>query len=119
MPGEDLLGVIDAGAVNVFYGRGTTGLTTTGSQLWNQNAIFGAGHNEAGDVITAHRTADLAIGVPGEDIGSVVNAGAVNVIYGSWSGYGLVSANSQWWDQSSTGIPGSPEYGDNFGAAMY
>ena len=27
--------------------------------------------------------ADLAVGVPGEDVGSVVDAGAVNVLYGS------------------------------------
>ncbi|HYU57407.1 MAG TPA: integrin alpha, partial [Actinomycetota bacterium] len=29
---------------------------------------------------------DLAVGVPGENIGSVANAGAVNVIYGSPTG---------------------------------
>jgi hypothetical protein len=30
--------------------------------------------------------ADLAIGVSGEDIGGIGNAGAVNVLYGSASG---------------------------------
>jgi FG-GAP repeat len=30
--------------------------------------------------------ADLAVGVPGEDVGSISDAGAVNVLYGSASG---------------------------------
>jgi len=38
--------------------------------------------------------ADLAVGVPDEDVGAVANAGAVNVIYGSAAG--LAGAGGQW-----------------------
>ena len=45
---------------------------------------------------------DLAIGVPGEDVGDVVDAGAVNVLYGSAGG--LTAAGNQLWHQDSPGI---------------
>jgi hypothetical protein len=64
-------------------------------------------------------SADLAIGVPHEDIGSVSDAGAVHVIYGSFFSNGLTSTGSQFWSQGSTGIPGGAEAGDHFGASMY
>jgi hypothetical protein len=60
---------------------------------------------------------DLAIGVPGEDIGSIQDAGAVNVVYGS-SGAGLVSTNNQFWHQNSPNIINSVRNGDQFGAAL-
>jgi hypothetical protein len=43
--------------------------------------------------------ADLAVGVPLEDVGTVANAGAVNVIYGA-SG-GLSAADDQLWHRDS------------------
>ena len=60
--------------------------------------------------------ADLAVGVPGEDVGAAVDAGAVNVLYdtvgfGNWSGVG-----SQLFTQSGAG--GSASAGDRFGAAI-
>jgi hypothetical protein len=58
--------------------------------------------------------ADLAIGVPDEDVGSITDAGAVNVIYGSLSG--LSDAGNQLWTQDST--MGVSEPGDHFGAAL-
>ena len=56
---------------------------------------------------------DVAIGVPGEDVGSVVDAGAVHVLYGSNGG--VTSAGSQLWTQNSTGIVDLSETGDAFG----
>ena len=50
--------------------------------------------------------ADLAVGVPGEDIGSVTDAGAVHIIYGSSSG--LTAAGNKVWSQASAGIPAMP-----------
>jgi hypothetical protein len=63
--------------------------------------------------------ADLAVGAPFEDIGSVDGAGAVNVIYGSGSS-GLVSAGNQFLNQgqSGSGIPGTAEPDDHFGWAL-
>ena len=48
--------------------------------------------------------ADLAVGVPGEDVGSISDAGAVHVLYGSVSG--LTSTWDQLWTQDSPGVPG-------------
>ena len=57
--------------------------------------------------------ADLAVGVPGEDLGRVSYAGAVNVLYGSR--VGLVAAGSQLWSQASRGIKGKAHSFDQFG----
>lgn len=57
--------------------------------------------------------ADLAVGVPEENIGSKENAGGVHILRGSKSG--LTGANSQWFTRATAGVPGSQtEYG-NFG----
>jgi hypothetical protein len=55
---------------------------------------------------------DLAVGVPLEDVGSAVDAGAVNVLYGS--GGGLSSAGSQQFIQPVS----ATEPGDQFGSAL-
>src|SRR5204862_4601530 len=60
---------------------------------------------------------DLAIGVPGEDVGSVNDAGAVNVIYG-YDAAGLNAAGDQIWDQDKTGIEGAAETGDDRSGAV-
>lgn len=48
--------------------------------------------------------ADLAIGVPYENLGTMEGAGAVNVLYGSAEG--LTAAGDQLWSQDSTGVKG-------------
>lgn len=62
------------------------------------------------------RRDDLAIGSPGEDIGTIPNAGQVHVLYGSASGPSMTRIQS--WHQDSTGIPDQLESGDNFGYAL-
>src|SRR5262245_57220571 len=57
--------------------------------------------------------ADLAIGVPFEDVGTVVDAGAVNVLYGGAAG--LTGAGSQFFTQNSGGLSSTPEPDDRFG----
>ena len=56
---------------------------------------------------------DLAVGVPSEAVGSLSDAGAVNVIYGSASR--LTANDNQFWHQDSTGIVGVAEEFDSFG----
>jgi hypothetical protein len=56
---------------------------------------------------------DLAVGVPGENVGSVVDAGSVNVLYGS-TGSGLSGAGSQLFTQPVSAV----EAGDQFGSAL-
>jgi hypothetical protein len=62
--------------------------------------------------------ADLAMGAPEEDVGTIARAGGVNVIYGSSSGLSATSKADQFWSQSSGGINDNPESGDLFGNAL-
>jgi hypothetical protein len=59
---------------------------------------------------------DLAIGVPGESVGSKQFAGAVNVLYGSSSG--LAATGNQFWTQDSSGVEETAEDSDQFGRAL-
>lgn len=62
--------------------------------------------------------ADLAVGVPGEDLGSRAvkrDAGSVQVLYGSSRG---PTARDQLWTQDSRGIKGAAERGDMFGEVL-
>ena len=59
---------------------------------------------------------DLAIGVPFESVGAIGEAGAVNVIYGSFFGLHRNAMQSdQLWHQDRSGIMGASESGDHFG----
>ncbi len=71
------------------------GLTAANDQIWHQDIPDVKGVAENFDRFGASLTVgdfnrddfdDLAIGVPGEDIGANINAGAVNILYGSVSG---------------------------------
>jgi len=60
--------------------------------------------------------ADLAVGVRFEDVGSMVDGGAVNVVYGGAAG--LTGAGSQYFTQNTPGVPGGAERDDQFGSAL-
>jgi hypothetical protein len=123
-PDEDVGGVVDAGAVNVLYGS-AGGLTGTGSQYVTQDSPGVGSSAETSDFFGGDLTAgdfnhdgyaDLAVGVVWEDVGSVFNAGGVNVLYGGASG--LSGTGSQFFTQDSPGVPSSAEDLDNFGLAL-
>jgi hypothetical protein len=108
----------------VLYGS-AAGLASAGSQFWYQNSGGIADSAEAGDSfgatlaigdLDASGHGDLAVGVPGEDLGTSADAGAVHVLYASAAG--LASAGSQFWYQNSGGIADSAEADDRFGAAL-
>lgn len=128
VPGEDVGGKVDAGAVNVIYGS-SAGLGPAGNQLWHQdvaNVVDAAEQGVGlGDQFGAALAAadfnndgfgDLAVGVPGEDLLGRTDAGAFNLIFGSATG--LTAAGNQIWDQDSDGIQDIVEPGDNFGGAL-
>lgn len=124
VPGEDLGTKVDAGAVNVVHG-GVKGLTALGNQLWTQDSAGveevvepgdGVGQAVATGDFNGDRYADLAIGAPGEDLVGGIDAGVVNVLYGSPNG--LTSAGDQLWSQDSAGIVETAEPGDRFGASL-
>jgi hypothetical protein len=114
----------DKGAVNVIYGSPAPhGLTAAGDQFWTQASPGIAGKAEkddrfgmslaAGNFGRATTGDDLAIGVPGEDVHEVVDAGSVNVIYGIAS-YGLHASGDQSWHQEA-GLPDYSNVFDSFG----
>jgi hypothetical protein len=64
---------------------------------------------------------DLAVGVPGEDVGprngpEVNNAGAVDVFYGQAAG--LSEVGNDHWTQNSSGVQDPAEGGDRFGSSV-
>ncbi len=123
-PGE-AIGSISAGSVSILYGA-SGGLTATGNQLFHQDSTGILETAEQGDRFGASLAAgdfdgngydDLAIGVPNEKVGSVQNAGGVQVLY-SYSTAGLSATNNQWWDQNSWGVAENPAAGNLFGFSL-
>lgn len=124
VPYEDLDSVENAGAVQVFDGT-ASGLAALHTELWHQNRSTVAEDNETGDqfgrALAAGRFntdtyADLAVGVPSEDIGTVIDGGAVVIVNGSASG--LTGTGSKVWHQATPGIDGALESSDRFGYVL-
>lgn len=117
----------NGGAVNVVYGSGGLfgGLSTSGAQHFDQDTDGIAGGSEDNDQFGYALAAgdfdgdgydDLAIGIPGEDIGSISNAGAIAVLYGTSSG--ITASGDQFIHQDTTYVNGAAEAGDRFGYAL-
>src|SRR4029453_13026771 len=60
--------------------------------------------------------ADLAVGAPGESVGTIFSAGAMNVLYGGAGG--LTGAGSQFFTQNTPGVGSTAEEDDLFGFAL-
>jgi hypothetical protein len=103
-PLEDVGSVRDAGSV--FSCERPAGAAASCEGI-SQDSPNVEGAAEPGDHFGAAIASGLKdfIGVPGEDIGSAVDAGMVSV-----RGLGLT--------QNTEGVPGAPESGDQFGAAL-
>ena len=123
--GEDIGVIPDAGAVNVLYGSQANRLTATGNQQFFQGSGGLVGTAEEGDFVGAALStgdydndtfADLAIGAPFEDIGTLLDAGAINTLDGSAST--LTTTGAQQFFQGSGGVAGTPEEGDTFGTSL-
>ncbi len=124
VPGESKNGAADSGIVQVFYGS-ANGLSTSHQMLFSQDSPGIVGVAEAGDIfgftlaagdLNGDGIGDLAVGVRGEDVGSIASAGAVNIIYGVASG--LTGNGNQLWTQDSPGVPSSAEKNDAFGWSL-
>ncbi len=123
--------IANAGSLNVIYGSKTTGLSPTAAradQTFSQDSPNIEGAAEWGDYFGYSSTSgdfngdwytDLAIGVPREDIGTVVDGGAVNVIYGSSSGLSATTQRTdQTWSKQSVNIEGDIESCQFFGFSL-
>ncbi len=124
IPGEDDGGIADAGALAIFPGS-SSGLTVVGDLFYTQDTTSINDTSETGDQYAFSLSAgdfngdgkfDLAVGVPYEDLGSLADAGAVNILLGSSSG--LSTANDQTWTQDVSSVDGTAGAGDNFGYAL-
>ena len=122
-PADGIGNIASGGLVNVLYGT-ETGLEDDDNLMIHQDVPGVKGLAEAGDHFGAALTTgdfdgdsfdDLVVGAPYEDIGSIEDAGALNVFYGRLGGIDLRDQN---WSQATAGIPGASEVGDNFAAVL-
>jgi hypothetical protein len=129
-PGELINGFDDAGAVTVLYG-GSGGLQAAApnDEFWHQNRTNVEEAAEAGDgfgtALAAANfdpsragQADLAIGVPNEEIDGAANAGTAHVLYSTAGGLQAGDPADQLWNQASAGITGEPQPDDAFGVSL-
>ncbi|WP_251065972.1 S8 family serine peptidase [Streptomyces sp. ISL-36] len=120
VPAEDVDAATDAGSVQVIYGA-AAGLSTGKAALdlvqgTGAGSILGSAA-EAGDrfghaVAAGHTTGGepyLVIGVPGEDLGTVADAGSAHYLRGSIN----VTIH-----QDKPGMGGTAEAGDKFGSSI-
>lgn len=131
--GQDDLAIGDTGAgsavggsVSVYLGKGDlSGLDPTPAQTWTQDSPGVPGTAEPGDRWGAELSSgdtdgdgrpDLAIGAPGEDVGSVADAGAVWTLRGAPGG--LTASGVRSFDQNSSGVPGTAEASDRWGGQV-
>jgi hypothetical protein len=128
-PYEDLNGR-DEGAVEVLYAAGD-GLIEDSHHVrdvWHQDTAGIWELAETGDRFGYAVWAgwlgkgirnSVAIGVPGESVGSRAAAGAVNILYEAQDdSLGLDAANNELWTQDTSGIEGTSETGDAFGSSL-
>jgi Galactose oxidase-like, Early set domain/FG-GAP repeat len=122
VPGGNVSSQNDAGWVGFF----TSGLDDPRAVDQDSAGIPGAAeaNDRFGEALTLGLIAgtsnrvDAAVGTPGEDLGSgtsqITDAGAFTVVNDLYTGV----VAGQAYDQSSTGIPGTPENNDRFGQVL-
>jgi hypothetical protein len=121
-PGEDWKGHTDAGIAHIISIGATVGQTpgTVHAYVLSQETTGGA--LESGDQFGSsvaisnigHDVSTGAVGAPGEDVGSLTDAGAVNEFNFDQG----VKVGGKEWRQGQRGVPGTAQAGDGFGAAL-
>lgn len=126
VPGEGIFAVDEVGLVSVLFGSASTlGSIDSTSVHWQGNGLYGTG--EAGDRageavavtdINCDGFDDVIVGVPGEALGRLDEAGMLNVLYGSNASgpAALVTANDGW--HQANLLSGRAEAGDLVGTSL-
>ncbi|MEV5312570.1 FG-GAP repeat protein [Streptomyces sp. NPDC052610] len=114
------------GEIQVLYG-GPEGITADQKpRIFHQDTAGVPGTGENADLFGAtlsvgdtngDKYADVLVGAPQEAVGSLASAGTATLLRGSATG--LTAAKSVSYSQNTTGVPGSAERGDAFGAATH
>ncbi|WP_425831965.1 FG-GAP repeat protein [Streptomyces fractus] len=116
-------GSVTGGQIHVTYGSqaGPAGSTDISQDSGNvpggseRGDWFGS-ELSVGD-INGDGYADVAASAPGENLNGVVNTGSVTVLYGSADGLNTTSG-TQFFAQSTAGVPGDDEKNDYFGGEV-
>ncbi|MGA4847478.1 hypothetical protein ACOBQB_14885 [Streptomyces sp. G5(2025)] len=121
---DDLVVGDDEYESGVVVAFGSADGLTAETQKFNQDLPGVPGAEESGDRfgsaiavgdVTGDGYADIAVGVLGEDVGTVANAGAVVLVRGSAAG--ATGTGAQVFHQNTPDVPGVAEQDDTFGAA--
>jgi hypothetical protein len=103
----------------------TTGMSVDNAQVIGQNTAGIADSTESGDefgfaVVVADFNGDgyddVVVGIRSEDVGTIVDAGAVEYLPGSSSG--LTSSGSIYYDQDVSGVAGTAAASEYFGEEL-
>jgi hypothetical protein len=114
------------GAVEIVRGSASGPDTASPRTLLHQDSAGVPGTAEDGDGfgtavalgdVNGDGRPDLAIGVPGEDVGTLTDAGLVTVLLGG--GTGLTTSGATSFTQDSASVPGTAEKADVFGSAVH
>ncbi|HUR16046.1 MAG TPA: hypothetical protein VMZ33_02060 [Candidatus Limnocylindrales bacterium] len=130
VPDENLGSLVDAGMVHMFFGASTGGLAADPLSLTQEStgvpgasaakdkfgAALAVGDFDGPDGTTGDFTASLAIGLPGDDVGSIDRAGAAVVLY--WLAGGMATSGNQRWTQDSTNVLEKAAGSDRFGSSL-
>jgi hypothetical protein len=120
VPNEELVLQSNAGRVQVLYGS-SAGLTSADTENFMLQA-YTAGDRYGAALTTGDFDGDgfdeLAVGIPGEDLYSWANIGAVEILYGTSVGLHRRSGWDDFWTQGDSGMVDGPTLGDKFGSAL-